>query len=46
MQNSKMRFLWKLNSRCRRLNNNKKKCVSVWLMRADKITADGGLAGE
>ena len=23
-----------------------KVCVSVWLMRADKITADGGLAGE
>lgn len=23
-----------------------KVCISVWLMRADKITADGGLAGE
>lgn len=23
-----------------------KVCVSVWLMRTDKITADGGLAGE
>lgn len=23
-----------------------KVCVSVWLMRADKITADGSLAGE
>lgn len=23
-----------------------KVCVSVWLMRTDKITVDGGLAGE
>lgn len=44
-QNTQMRFLWKLNSRCRRLNGENK-CVSVWLMRADKIIADGGWVGE